>query len=116
MIASYYTMAGLSTGLVLGLLTTLAFFWLGYSLNFSMIFGLIAAICGYCLGNWWHIDYPLNYSDKSPFEPLEKGVTQVLLKTKLIQPDTKISKRATRPLTFFEWILRQNKIPPKSKR
>ncbi|EAW37022.1 hypothetical protein [Lyngbya sp. PCC 8106] len=103
--------AGLFTGLSLGLLMTLAFFGLGYSLNLSIVFGGIASICGYCLGSWWQIDQLPSSSEKSPFEPLEKGFTQILVKTKLIDPNSKASKRPTRALSVFEWILRKDKAP-----
>ncbi|WP_413165406.1 hypothetical protein ACL6C3_03570 [Capilliphycus salinus ALCB114379] len=108
---------GLLTGLSFGLVITLAFFGLGYLLNLSIIFGVIASICGYCLGSWWQIDEVPNSSEKSPFEPLERGITQVLVKTKLIQPDTKTSKaRPTRALSVFEWVLRPHNVPPKSRK
>lgn len=108
--------SGLSAGFILGSLITLAFFGLGYSLNLSFIFGLIASICGYCLGSWWKIDKPLPSSQKSPFASLEKSMTQVLLKTKLIQPDAKTSRRPTRTLSIFEWAMRPGKTPSRRRR
>ncbi|KKD35303.1 hypothetical protein VB834_03410 [Limnoraphis robusta Tam1] len=108
--------AGFSTGFILGALITLGFFGLGYSLNLSLFLGVISSICGYCLGSWWQIDKLPSSPKKSPLEPLGKGFTEILIKTKLIKPDAKTSKRPTRPLSVFEWVLRQHKTPPKSRR
>lgn len=108
--------SGLSTGFILGSVITLAFFGLGYSLNLSFIFGLIASICGYCLGSWWKMDQPLDSKHQSPFASIEKGMTQILVKTKLITPDAKTSKRPTRTLSIFEWAMREHKTPPRPRR
>ncbi|MEB3282025.1 MAG: hypothetical protein VKK42_24205 [Lyngbya sp.] len=111
--ASSSKTAGLLTGFILGLLITLAFFGLGYLLNLSIVFGVIASICGYCLGSWWQIDQLPSTPEKSPLEPLQRSVTQILVKTKLIQPDTSktSSRRPTRAFSLLEWILRQHKTP-----
>ena len=109
--------AGFWTALIFGLLITLAFFGLRYSLNLSILLGAIAAICGYFLGSWWQIRQPPAGPEKSPLEPLQKGVTQVLLKTKLLQPDWgQSAKHPTRALSLFEWMLRPHKIPPRPRK
>ncbi|VXD20155.1 hypothetical protein [Planktothrix paucivesiculata] len=99
----------LRAGLGTGLFFTVCFLAVGDVVLTSVQLGIISGWCVGCLVKWWQIDQKPESTETFEIEAITDNLSDILTKSKLLPPPSKLNRRPTEATTILGWIFKRNK-------